>query len=111
MTWFYCLMVGSPIPRTPRSRRIGDLKLMPKAFQDHDCGLWIPYHHHCAELLARLVADTLAPLRTRAEWLRQNVEEPARTAVRRQAERATGSELDLLRAEKGSTTRRSTWTI
>ncbi len=99
VTHFYCLL-AQPDPKPAEIRRIGDHKLMPKAFLDHDCGLWIPFHHRCAELLKELVTNKLVLLRAREQWLRQNVEEPGRTAARLQARVLTGSDLDLLRAEK-----------
>jgi len=99
VTWFYCLL-AQPDPKDAEVTRIGDRKLMPKAFQDHDCGLWIPDPPRCAQLLSDLVTHKLILLRARAEWLRLNVEEPARTAARVQARVLTGSDLELLRAEK-----------
>jgi hypothetical protein len=99
VAWLYCL-VGDDDAKNVDLGVLGTAQYQPQAFHDHDCRLWIPFPRHCRILLAELVARELARLRPREEWLRVNIEEPARAAARVQARVLTGKERDLLASER-----------
>jgi hypothetical protein len=77
LTWMYCLMTQAEA----KDKDVGVMgyeNVMPRSIRDRKPEHWLPMRDHCLQLLRQRAERELADLRPRAEYLRKNVEEPAR---------------------------------